>query len=53
MSEAPLYYKGIIGKLRERPPTERKFFIDNLLVRVHFITEMIWWTGLCEASLLM
>ena len=29
---------------------EREFFIDNLLVRVHFITEMIRWTGLapCE-----
>jgi len=20
--------------------------IDNLLVRIHFIIEMIWWTGL-------
>ena len=31
------------------PPTfvrEREFFIDNPLVRIHFITEMIWWTGL-------
>ena len=25
---------------------EREFFIDNLLVRIHFINEMIWWTGL-------
>jgi len=25
---------------------ERDFFIDNLLVRIHFIIEMIWWTGL-------
>jgi len=25
---------------------EREFNIDNLLVRVHFIIEMIWWTGL-------
>ena len=25
---------------------EREFFIDNLLVRIHFIIEMIWWTGL-------
>ena len=25
---------------------ERKFFSDNLLVRIHFIIEMIWWTGL-------
>ena len=22
------------------------FFIDNLLVRIHFIIVMIWWTGL-------
>ena len=28
---------------RER---EGEFFIANLLVRIHFITEMIWWTGL-------
>jgi len=25
---------------------EREFFIDSLLVRIHFIIEMIWWTGL-------
>ena len=25
---------------------EREFFIDNPLVRIHFIIEMIWWTGL-------
>ena len=24
----------------------REFFIDNLLVRIHFIIELIWWTGL-------
>ena len=30
--------------------TEREFFIDNLLVRNHFIVVMIRWTGLapCE-----
>ena len=22
------------------------FFIDNLMVQIHFIIEMIWWTGL-------
>ena len=27
-------------------PREREFFIDNLLVRVHFIIVMIRWTGL-------
>ena len=25
---------------------DKKFVIDNLLVRIHFIIEMIWWTGL-------
>jgi hypothetical protein len=25
---------------------EREVFIDNLLVRIHSIMEMIWWTGL-------
>ena len=25
---------------------EREFFIDNLLVRIHYIIEMIKWTGL-------
>ena len=25
---------------------ERDFFIINLLVRIHLIVEMIWWTGL-------
>jgi len=27
-------------------PTEKEFFIDNLLVRIHFIIVMIKWTGL-------
>ena len=27
-------------------PSETEFFIDNLLVRIHLIIEMIWWTGL-------
>ena len=30
---------------RARPP-QREFFIDNLLVRIHFIIVMIRWTGL-------
>ena len=25
---------------------ERCFSVDNLLVRIHFIIEMMWWTGL-------
>jgi len=34
--------------LRQAPArgAERDFFVDNLLVRIHFIIEMIWWTGL-------
>ena len=28
------------------PPAERQFFIDNLLVRIHFIIVVIRWTGL-------
>ena len=27
-------------------PREREFFIDNLLVRIHFIIVMVRWTGL-------
>ena len=30
----------------EREVVERHFFIDNLLVQIHFIIEIIWWTGL-------
>ena len=32
-----------VGKLREILRSE--FFIDNLLVRIHFIIVMIRWTG--------
>ena len=32
--------------LRGAARREREFFIDNLLVRIHFTIEMIWWTGL-------
>ena len=28
------------------PAPERDFFIDSLLVRIHLIIVMIWWTGL-------
>jgi len=31
-----------------RRSTEREFCIDNLQVRIHFIIEMIWWTGLAQ-----
>jgi len=33
------------GRYR-RGQREREFFIDNLLVRIQFIIEMVWWTGL-------
>jgi len=35
----------VVVLLRAHLP-EREFFIDNLLVRIHFIIVMIWWTGL-------
>ena len=37
--------QGRVGMYRER-----EFFIDNLLVRIHFIIVMIRWTGFapCE-----
>ena len=36
----------LAAKRAEASGAEREFFIDNLLVRIHFIIEMIWWTGL-------
>ena len=33
------------------PMLERKFFIGNLLVRIHFIIVMIRWTGLAPWEL--
>ena len=29
----------------EQQVGEREFFVDSLLVRIHFTIEMIWWTG--------
>ena len=41
------------GLVPIRMNREREFFIDNLLVRIHFINTMMWWTGLapqeCES----
>ena len=34
------------GRRRGSGRIEIDFFIDNLLVRIHFTIEMIWWTGL-------
>ena len=37
----------VIRKKKLPTTTEREFFfIDNLLIRIHFIIVMIWWTGL-------
>jgi len=39
----------VLGQLLHNRPvllTEREFFLDNLLVRIHFIIVMIRWTGL-------
>ena len=38
-----LGYSLAFGEVK---PSGREFFIDNLLVRVHFIIVMIGWTGL-------
>ena len=50
MSEVPLYPKWPVREVHpllvEHSCRDRDFFIDNLLVRVHFIIEMIRWTGL-------
>ena len=35
----------------EREREKREFFIDNLLVRIHFLIEIIWWTGLAPWEL--
>ena len=42
-------HERVAGKLPvegHHPCREREFFMDNLLVRIHFIIVMIWWTGL-------
>jgi len=37
-----------LGTAPRPPPLERAFFIDNLLVRIHFSIVMIRWTGLAS-----
>jgi len=37
---------GVPRRGRSTLPPEREFFVDFLLVRIHFIIVMIWWTGL-------
>ena len=36
----------VVDDVRPGWGVEREFFIDNLLVRIHFIIVMIRWTGL-------
>jgi len=37
------------SKARRERGVEREFFIDDLLVRIHFIIVMIRWTGLAPS----
>ena len=44
MSEVPLYCStepNVAEEREEEREQEREFFIDNLLVQIHFIIEMI------------
>jgi hypothetical protein len=41
-----LFRSAMIDTVRSRHLREREFFIDNLLVRDHFIITMMRWTGL-------
>ena len=48
-SNANNFYSDADFRIGERfsgTPSEREFFIDSLLVRIHFIIVMIRWTGL-------
>ena len=39
---------ALLSRRRQCEAQEREFFIDNLLVRIHFIIVMIRWTGLAS-----
>ena len=41
-----LFAQRCTGTLAQPRQREREFFIDNLLVRIHFIIVIIRWTGL-------
>ena len=49
---APLLVQKLFSLVHKRPESlgcvqvRREFFVDNLLVRIHFIIVMIRWTGL-------
>jgi len=44
----PRACRKLIAMISQHGPcgAEREFFIDNLLVRIHFVIVMIRWTGL-------
>jgi len=51
MSEVPLCRQEpavllLLRNRKVRAPTQREFFVDNLLVRIHFIIVVVRWTGL-------
>jgi len=39
-------FRSGVDLLQAGKVPEREFSINSLLVQIHFITEMIWWTGL-------
>jgi hypothetical protein len=59
-SEVPLYDSGDAGAdlggeegrgaVAPFPQQERKFFMNDLLVQIHFVIEMIWWTGFAPSE---
>ena len=57
MLECPFVFWELCGQTQspridlEDSIQEREFFIDNLLVRIHFIIVIIRWTGLGHGSL--
>ena len=46
LSEVPMYTAKRLGETCPDCIGEREFFINNLLVRIHFIIVIIRWTGL-------
>ena len=43
--------KYVLDEPASEKMVTREFLIYNLLVRIHFIVEMIWWTGLAPWAL--
>jgi hypothetical protein len=38
--------KYVLDEPASEQEVEKDFFIENLLICIHFTIEMIWWTGL-------